>query len=287
MSYLLHPFTYEFMQRALAESALMGVVCGLLGVLIVLRGLTFTGESLSHTLLPGAALALVVGLSVVGGALVAGVLAAVLIALLLRRPEIGEDVAVSVVFTGAFAAGVIVLSTHGTPKDIDSLLFGSILAVEPNDLWLGLAAAVAVVAVVALSRRGLVLVAFDRTFATALGLRPALYDVLLLVALAGALTVALRGVGTLLVLSLLVAPAVTARVLARRVWTMLWLGPLVAVASAFVGLEISYHAGAAAGPAICLTALVGLAVALAAASLRARISRKPLLQNRHGHVSHV
>jgi manganese/iron transport system permease protein len=271
MSYLLDPFSYDFMQRALAESTLMGIVCGLLGVLIVLRGLTFTGESLSHTLLPGAALALALGSSVLGGALVGGVVAAVLIALLLRRPEVGEDAAVSVVFTAAFAAGVIVLSTHGTPKDVDSLLFGSVLAVEPHDLWLGLGAAACVLAVVGLVRRGLVLTAFDRTFAAAVGLRPGLLDVILLVALAGALTVALRGVGTLLVLSLLVAPAVTARVLAKRVWTMLWLGPLIGAASSFVGLEISFHAGAAAGPAICLTALGALAFALAACSLHARL----------------
>jgi manganese/iron transport system permease protein len=181
---------------------------------------------------------------------------------LLRRTDVGEDVAVSVVFTAAFATGVIVLSTHGTPRDLDSLLFGSILAVEPRDLWLGVGAAAAVGAVCALSVRGFVLAAFDRAFATAVGARPAVLDVLLLVALAGALTVALRGVGTLLVLALLVAPAVTARLLTRRVWTMLWLGPLLAVASAFVGLEISYHADAAAGPSICLTAIGVLGLAL-------------------------
>jgi manganese/iron transport system permease protein len=282
MSYVFDPFAYDFMQRALAESALMGVACGLLGVLIVVRGLTFTGESLSHTLLPGAAIAVALGSAVLAGALVAGVLAAVVIAVLLRRPEVGEDAAISVVFTGAFAAGVIVLSTHGTPKDVDSLLFGSILAVEPRDLWLGLAATGAVLGVVSAARRGIVLVAFDRSFASAVGLRPALLDVVLLVSLAGALTVALRGVGTLLVLALLVAPAATARVLARRVWTMLWLGPLLGVASAFVGLEISYHAGAAAGPAICLTALGGLAAALAGASLRPALSHI-----RHGRVSHA
>src|SRR5207244_11869465 len=159
---------------------------------------------------------------------------------------------------------------------------GSILAVEPHDLWLGLGAAAGVLAVVTLVRRGLVLAAFDRSFASAVGLRPALLDVILLVALAGALTVALRGVGTLLVLSLLVAPAVTARVLARRVWTMLWLGPLVGVASAFVGLEISFHAGAAAGPAICLTSLGALTAALGFAS-----ARRPLARIRHRRVSHA
>jgi ABC-type Mn2+/Zn2+ transport system permease subunit len=274
VDFLLEPFSYEFMQRALAEAALLGIVCGLLGALVVLRGLTFTGESMSHTLVPGAAVAIAVGFSVVAGALIAGVLAGATIALFLRRPDVGEDVAVSVVFTGAFAAGVIVISTRGSPKDLDSLLFGNILAVESRDLWLGLATAAVVVAVCAAVARSLVLVAFDRPFAEAAGLRPRALDLLLLVALAGALTVALRGVGTLLVLALLVAPAATARVLVERVWSMLWLAPVLAVAAAIVGLEISFHGDVAAGPAIALSSIAGFGLALAARSARRAVGRR-------------
>jgi manganese/iron transport system permease protein len=255
------------MQRALAEALLMGVVCGLLGSLVVLRGLTYTGESLSHTLLPGAAVAIAIGVSAVGGALVGGVLAALLLALLVTRTTIGEDTAVSLVFTGTFAAGVILLSTRGSGTELDSLLFGSILGVSPGDVRLGLATSLVVAAVCLGLARGLVATAFDRAFAAATGLHPQLLDVALLVTLAGALTVALRGVGTLLVLALLVAPAAAGRVLARRVWTMLWLAPLLAALAGVVGLELSYHAGAAAGPAIALTALGEFVLALA---LRAR-----------------
>jgi manganese/iron transport system permease protein len=276
MSALIDPFQYEFMQRALAEVVLMGIVCGLLGAFVVLRGLTYTGESLSHTLLPGAAIALVAGLPVLLGALGAGIAAVLAIAILLRRPDVGEETAIGVVFTGAFAAGVILLSTHGTPKDLDSLLFGSILAVEPRDLWLGLAVtALVVVACVALARR-FVLVAFDRRFAQAAGLRSGILDAVLLVALAIALTVALRGVGTLLVLALVVAPAAAARVLSRRVWTMLVVAPAIAVASGIAGLELSYHVGVAAGPAIALTAIaVFVAAAGGMALRRPRRSRTP------------
>jgi ABC-type Mn2+/Zn2+ transport system permease subunit len=272
MSALLAPFQYEFMQRALAEAILMGIVCGLLGSFVVLRGLTYTGESLSHTLLPGAAIALVAGLPVLLGALGAGIAAVLAIAVLLRRPDVGEETAVGVVFTGAFAAGVILLSIRGTPKDLDSLLFGSILAVEPGDLWAGLAATAVVLLVCSALTRRFVLVAFDRGFADALGLRSGLLDVALLLALAGALTVALRGVGTLLVLALLVAPAATARVLSGRVWAMLWLSPAIAVASGVVGLELSYHAGVAAGAAIALTALTAFGTAIAAATLGPRLA---------------
>jgi ABC-type Mn2+/Zn2+ transport system permease subunit len=280
MEALLEPFHYDFMQRAFVEAVLMGLVCGFLGVLVVLRGLTYTGESLSHTLVPGAAIAIVAGLPVLLGALAAGVVGAVAMAVLLRRPDVGEETAVGVVFTGAFALGVILLSTHGTSEDLDSLLFGSILAVEPRDLRASLAAAVVVAAVCILLTRRFVLVAFDRTFARSAGLRVELLDVALLVALATALTVALRGIGALLVLALLVAPAATARIVARRVWTMVWLAPLVAVACGCVGLEISYQAGVAAGPAIALTALAAFAIGLASrqaavAARRSRHARRP------------
>lgn len=280
---LLDPFSYDFMLRALAEVALMGVVCGLLGVLVVLRGLTYSGESLSHALVPGAAIALVAGLPVVAGALVGGILSAVVIAVLLRRPDVGEDTAVSVVVTGAFAAGVVLVSTRGTPKDLDSLLFGSILAVEGRDLWLGLGAALAVAAVIGLLGRRLVLVAFDRAFADALRLRSGLLDAVLLVALAAALVVALRGVGTLLVLALLVAPAAAARALTQRVWVMLGLSPLIAVACGVIGLELSYHEGISAGPAICLVALGAFAAAVGVQAVRRALgARMPsAAQNAH------
>lgn len=268
---LLDPFSYDFMRLALAEVALMGVVCGLLGAFVVLRGLTYSGESLSHALVPGAAIALLAGLPVIAGALVGGVVAAVAIAVLLRRPDVGEDTAVSVVVTGVFAAGVVIVATRGTPRELDSILFGSVLSVDARDLWVGLVAAVAVTAVVGALGRRLVLVAFDRAFADAIGARAGLLDAVLLVALAGALTVALRGVGTLLVLALLVAPAAAARALTRRVWAMLVVAPLLAVACGVAGLELSFHQGVAAGPAICLVALGVFAVAAAVASLRARL----------------
>jgi ABC-type Mn2+/Zn2+ transport system permease subunit len=276
VSALWDPFLeYGFLQHALAECVLMGAVCGVLGTLVVLRGLTYTGESLAHTLIPGAAIALWLEASVLGGALAGGVLAACLIALLAARPDIGEDTAVGVVFSGAFAAGVILLSVKGSPRDLESLLFGNVLAVAPGDLWLGVAVAAGVLGLCLPLARRFVLVAFDRDFAGAAGLKARLLDAVLLVALAAALTVALRGVGALLSLALLVAPAATARVLVGRVWTMLWLAPALGVLSGIAGLELSYHAGLAAGPSICLVSLGGFLSAVLFASARAARSRVP------------
>ena len=276
MKGLFEPFSHAFMQRALAEALLMGLVCGLLGCFVVLRDLAYTGESMSHTLVPGAAVAVVAGLPVLGGALLGGVAAAVVIALLLRRSDVGEDVAVGVVFSGAFAAGVILLSVRGSPRDLDSLLFGSLLAVGTEDLVIGGVAALGVtVAVLVLSRR-LVLAAFDRPWAETVGARPALLDVVLVVGLALALVAALRGVGTLLVLSLLVAPAASARLLARRVGTMLAVSSALGMTAGVVGLELSYHVGVAAGPAVALTA-VGLFLVVATVAAARSSARRPAL----------
>ena len=271
MDGLLEPFSLAFMQRALAEALLMGLVCGLLGAFVVLRDLAYTGESMSHTLVPGAAVAVASGLPVLGGALVGGLVAAGAVALLLRRADVGEDVAVGVVFSGAFATGVILISLRGTPQDLDSLLFGSLLAVERSDLVVGGLAALGVTAAVLVLSRRLVVAAFDRPWAEAVGLRPGLLDVVLVVGLALALVAALRGVGTLLVLSLLVAPAATARLVSRRVTTMLVLSPALAMTAGLVGLELSYHRGIAAGPAVALSAVAAFALVAAGVAARRRV----------------
>jgi manganese/iron transport system permease protein len=276
MEGLVEPFSHAFMQRALAEALLMGLVCGLLGCFVVLRDLAYTGESMSHTLVPEPPWRSWPGCRSSAVRSSGGVAAAVVIALLLRRSDVGEDVAVGVVFSGAFAAGVILLSVRGSPRDLDSLLFGSLLAVGTEDLVIGGLAALGVtVAVLVLSRR-LVLAAFDRPWAETVGARPALLDVVLVVGLALALVAALRGVGTLLVLSLLVAPAASARLLARRVGTMLAVSSALGMTAGVVGLELSYHVGVAAGPAVALTA-VGLFLVVATVAAARSSARRPAL----------
>jgi manganese/iron transport system permease protein len=259
---LLEPLDYEFLQRAFAEALLMGAACGLLGVLVLIRGLAYTGESLSHALLPGAAIALAIGVPAAGGAIVGAVAAALVVAVVARRPDVGNDAAVGVVLPAAFAAGVVVIAVWGTSRDLESLLFGNILAVERADLLLGAAALGLALLLVGVAGRRLVLAAFDRSFARATSGRPDLCDALLLAALAVALAVALRGVGTLLVLALLIAPAACARLLVERVTHMLWLAPVLGMASGVAGLQLSYHADVAASSSIALVALGLFAVAL-------------------------
>jgi ABC-type Mn2+/Zn2+ transport system permease subunit len=248
--------------RALVEVVLMGVACGLLGALAVPRGLTFVAESLSHSLLLGAAVALLLGAPLLGGAFVGAIAAALAIAALARRTDVGADVAVGVVFTGFLALSVMLLAAHGRSEDLEALLFGDLFSLHAGELAAGAVVTGLLAAAVAAFGKQLVAIGFDRGFADAAGLRPGQADAVTLVALAAALTVALRGVGSLLVLSLLVAPAASARLMARRSTTMLWLAPVIGVAVGVAGTVPAYYASLEPGPLIALTGLGVVAAAL-------------------------
>jgi manganese/iron transport system permease protein len=259
---LLGPFQSAVMQRALAEAVLMGISCGLLGALVVPRGYTYAAESLAHAMLLGAAIAVVAGGPVLGAGLAAALAAALMIGGLGRRPEVGGDVAVAVVFTAFLAASVMVLEGAHRSADLEGLLFGTILTVAGSDLVLAAAVAVLAMGVAAVLGGRVVIAGFDREFAGAAGVRPALLDTLVLLALAATLAAALRGVGSLLVLSPLVAPAATARVAARRASVAIWLSPLLGVAFAVGGLAIAHYASTDPGPVITLVGIGGFCVAL-------------------------
>jgi ABC-type Mn2+/Zn2+ transport system permease subunit len=268
MSSLWEPFLDSGeLQRALGAAALLGLVCGLLGALVMPRGLTYAAESLSHALLPGAAVALLAGGPVLVGALVSGVGAAGAVARLSRRRELADS-GLGVVFTASLAATALLMAGRGGPEDLEGLLFGDIGTVQPIDLWLGLAVLAGAVGFVATLGRRFVISAFDPAFASALRLRPALLDALLLALLAAALAIGLRSVGGLLVLALLVAPAAAAQLVSRRLRTMMWLAPVLGLLSSAVGLEISIHAAVGAGPAIALVSLGAFALAGAWTGLR-------------------
>ena len=276
MAGLIDPFRAGFLRDALAEAVLTGIACGLLGSLVIVRGMTYLGESMSHMLLPGAAIAVALGAAPNLGGLAAGLVCAAAISWAARRDAVGEDAAIGVVYTGALATGVIVLYRHGTPQDLDSLLFGDVLAADAGDVRFAAVVVVLLLAGLAASGRGLALTAFDAGFARAVGARVGLLDLALAGALAATLAVALQGVGTLLVLALLIAPAAAARVLAPSFGAMLTIAPALAALASVIGIEVSYHASLAAGASIALAAIGLFLLALAAARGRT------LLVARHG-----
>jgi ABC-type Mn2+/Zn2+ transport system permease subunit len=263
MHALVQPWTLGFMQRALLELVLVGVVGGVLGCWIVLYELSYSAESLAHSLFPGLVLAALFGFPLVLGGALGVAVAAAAVALAAHAPGIERDTAVAVVITSLFGLGVLVALTPASPPGLETLLFGDLLGVSGSDLATAAGLTGAVLAGAALLHRELLAVGFDRASARALGGRPLLADLALLALVAAATLIAVRGLGNLLVVAVLVAPAATARLLSGRLATMMMLAVAVAAACSVGGLYLSYYASTAGGASVAgLLVVVYLSVRL-------------------------
>jgi manganese/iron transport system permease protein len=264
--FLVDPWTYPFMQRALLEVALVGLVCGVVGCFVVLRGLSFIGEALAHAVFPGVVISYMVSRSILVGAFAFGVLTALGIGMLARSRRVGEDAAIGVVFASFFALGVVILSRQeGFGRDLSSLLFGNVLAVSRQDIWITAAIGGAVLLVLFALLKELTLAAFDQTMARAAGYPVFALDLLLLLLLTATIVVSLQAVGNVLVLALVVTPPSAARLLTDRLGRMMALSAAIGVASGAIGLLASFHADTATGATIVLTSTAFFLLALAAA----------------------
>lgn len=266
LNWLAQPFSYAFMIRGLWASLIVGVVCPILGTYVVLRGMAFMGDALAHIILPGVVLAFLLGWPLAAGALLVGVLAALAIGAVSKRSEIKQDAAIGVVFAGAFALGVALISMQRSyAVDLAHILFGDLLGVSDSDLWLmaGLGALV-LLTVFALYKEFLV-ISFDPVLATTLRLPVSLLQNILLVLLAVVIVISIQTVGVALVLAMLVTPASTAYLFTRRLPSMMLLSAGIGSLSAALGLYFSFYINVASGPAIVLveTAIFILAFVLA------------------------
>ncbi len=263
LSLLLDPLTLGFMQRALLAATLVGLVTAVTGVYVVLRGLGFLGDAVSHAAFPGVVAAFLLGAQVTLGALVAALGTAALIGWVSQRGGIRSDTAIGVIFAGMFALGVLLLGTvRGYTGDLMSFLFGNVLAVAPSDLAIIAALGVLVLLVMFAVRKELVFASFDPLGARAAGLPVRALDYLLLALLAVTITVSIQVVGIILVMAMLLTPAATARQLADRLSSLVALAVAISVGSALVGLYLSYYTNWASGATIVLlqTALFLLAL---------------------------
>ena len=255
MDYFTDPLQYEFMRRALIEVLLMGAVTGAIGVYIVLRGLSFIGDALSHAIFPGIVIAFLLGQSIFAGALLLGVFTSGAIAVVSQNRRVKEDSAIGVLFAGTFALGVVLISSSNNfTRDLASFLFGNVLGVTVHDIWLSAVVGVIVVLLIVLFYRELLITSFDRAAAQAIGLPVFWLDLLLLVMISLTIVVSLRAVGNILVVAMLVTPAATARLLTDRLLPMMLLSATIGGASGVLGLFISYHQDIAAGGTIVLVA---------------------------------
>lgn len=254
LALLLEPISYEFMQRGLLASVMVGVLCAMVGCYVVLRGMAFLGDALAHAILPGVAVAYLLRGDLLVGALVASVLVALGIGFFSRQGQVREDTAIGIMFAGALALGVALMSTIRTyTADLTHILFGNVLGVGERDLWLtGGLGLLVLMAVVALYKEFL-LISFDPVLAAALKMPTDLLRNLLLVLLALTVVVSLQTVGVGLVAAMLVTPAATAYLLTRRLAQMMAVASLIGAFSSLVGLYASFYANVASGAAIVLT----------------------------------
>lgn len=273
--WLTQPFTLEFMQRALIASLIVGVVCSVLGCFVVLRAMAFLGDALAHAILPGVAIAYLLGGNLLVGALVAALVVAVGIGLFSRRGAVKEDTAIGILFAAALALGVVLISTvRSYAVDLTHILFGNVLGVSSGDLWLTGILAAAVLATVFLLYKEFLLASFDPVLAHTLGRRPELLRFVMLILLALTVVVSLQTVGVGLVAAMLVTPAATAYLLTRRLSRMMALSAVIGAASSVAGLYFSYYLNVASGAAVVLTATVVFMVAFVAAPQRGLLARR-------------
>jgi len=269
LSYLNEPLQYAFMVRGLIAAVLVGVVCGLVGVFVVLRGMAFFGDALAHSVLPGVA----VGYWVGGGArgplfwwaMVTAVLVALGIGGISKGGRLKEDTAIGIIFAGMFALGIAIISMgRSYSMDLVHFLFGDVLGVSWNDLLLTGSFSAVVLLVLFLFYKEFLVVSFDETLARTLRLPNRLIYYVLLVLIAVTIVVAMQTVGVALMLAMLVTPPATAYLWARRLPAMMALSACIGALSGILGLYLSYYAGMASGAAIVLvcTAIFGVSFLL-------------------------
>jgi ABC-type Mn2+/Zn2+ transport system permease subunit len=267
-SLLLDPLGRAFFLRALVAAVLVGTVCAVVGTYVVLKGLAFIGDAVSHAAFPGVVVAFLVGGSYYVGAAVAAVGTALSIGFIARRTQLRVDTTVGVVFAGTFALGVFLYSTiQGFAMDLMGMLFGNVLLISPGDLFGLVVLGLIVLAIVAALWKELLYSTFDPLGAAASGLPVEVLEYVFLALVALTIVVSLKAVGIILVVAMLVTPAATAQLLTVRFGRMMALAVLVGVASAVIGLYISLWADAASGATIVL---VETALFLAAMTLGPR-----------------
>jgi manganese/iron transport system permease protein len=276
---LLEPLQYGFIVRAILASVIVGVVCSIVGTFIVLRGMAFFGDALAHAILPGVAVGYLLGGGaqepLFWGALVAALLAAIGIGGISRGGQLKEDTAIGVVFAGAFALGIALISSQsGYAVDLAHILFGDVLAVSRVDLAKIAALAAVVLLTVALVYKELVVMSFDPVLAAMLLLPTRSLYYLFLVLIAATIVVSLQTVGVSLMVAMLVTPAATAFLLTRRLPQMMALAALIGASSGALGLLVSYYVEVASGAAIVLTCTAVFAVAWLVAPERGWLWRR-------------
>jgi manganese/iron transport system permease protein/iron/zinc/copper transport system permease protein len=277
---LFEPYGFQFFQHGIIVATIAGALCGLLGVFVVLRGMSYIGHGLSHAVFGGAAASAVIGINFFIGAGIWGIVSGVLIARVARRRVLGADAAIGVVTTASFALGLALMNRYGqASKSIEAVLFGSVLGVKVADIVAVSLVAVFALAVIVVWYRKLLFSTFDPDVAQVSGVNVSVVEVVLLSLLSLTILVTMRVIGTLLISALLVIPAAAARMTTNSFSKLLWISPLIGAVTCFVGMNLSYHLDTSASATIILLDALVFIVVYTVAGTRNRMKMASL-----GHV---
>lgn len=245
---------YDFLQSALITATMVGIMSGIIGAFIILRGMSLMGDAISHAVLPGVAVAYILGINIMIGASVFGIIAAMLIGFVASRSKLKTDTAIGVVFSAFYALGFILISMAESSTNLHHILFGNVLAVTDSDILTTAIVLSIVILFVTLFYKELLITSFDSTFARSYGLPVQVVHYGLMLILTLVTVSALQTVGIILVVAMLITPAATAFLWTDKLHTMLITAASLGVVSAIVGLYLSYTFNWASGPAIVIVA---------------------------------
>ncbi|WP_085505238.1 metal ABC transporter permease [Thalassobacillus devorans] len=245
---------YGFLQKALLTSIMVGIICGVIGCFIILRGMALMGDAISHAVLPGVAISYMLGINFFFGAVFSGVVTAIAIGFVSQNSRIKHDTSIGIMFTAAFAAGIIIITLLKSSTDLYHILFGNVLAVRSSDMWITLAIGIVVLAAVYLFYKELLITSFDETMGAAYGLPVRLIHYFLMTLLTMVTVASLQTVGIVLVVAMLITPAAAAYLLTDRLWIMIFLASGIGVISSIAGLYFSFTYNLASGATIVISA---------------------------------
>ena len=258
--YILEPVQYEFIQRALVASVTIGISCGLIGTYIMLRRMSLIGDALAHAVLPGVVVSFMVAgkseIALFVGAVISGILTVLLIGFVNRNSRIKEDTSIGIIFTGAFALGILLVSQlKQVHIDLSSYLFGDVLGVSTGDITLSLIIMIVIITCIIVFYKQLLITSFDPTMAMTIGISTTLVHYMLMTLLSMSIVAGLQSVGVILIIAMLITPPATAYLLSDSLKKILILSALIGTIASAAGLYLSYHFNFASGASIVLVAV--------------------------------
>jgi manganese/iron transport system permease protein/iron/zinc/copper transport system permease protein len=267
--FLIQPFQYEFFTRSIIVSIMIGGTCGLLGVYIVLRGMSYIGHGMSHAVFGGAVLGNIAGFNFYIGAAIWGVISGVLITEINKRYKIKADAAIGVVTTAGFAIGVFLMNTGQTPmRNFEALLFGNILAVTDLDFIFILIVSVITIAFIFFFQKRLLFTIFDTETAKVYGIKTDRIDLLFSIILAIVVIAAMNSIGVTLLAAAIIAPAISARVITNNFFKILIISSIIGILNAFLGMYSSFYIDSPSGATIVLFGAGSFILAITYSHLR-------------------